>query len=117
MADFGLATQVKEVVKNNEYSTQMLTIAYAAPERINSEDYGEPYDLWSIGCILYELCLLKKPFERNMSKILNVDYDRKAMDNINPFFKLLIEEVLIFEQEERLDINEFCELLNTNDIN
>lgn len=65
----------------------MLTIAYAAPERINALDYGEPYDLWSIACILYELCFLEKPFDRNMSKILNVDYDRNGMDNINPFFK------------------------------
>ena len=111
VGDFGLATHVSEVVKNNQYSTQMLTLDYASPERVNGQDYGKPYDMWSIGVVLHMLALFRTPFGRNMSKIFRVDYDRSALDDINPLFKKLILGVLKFDPKARLDINEFYDML------
>ena len=34
-----------------------------APEIINGEHYSDKSDVWTIGVILYELAMLKKPFE------------------------------------------------------
>jgi NIMA (never in mitosis gene a)-related kinase len=34
-----------------------------APEACQSEPYTSKSDVWALGCILYELCTLKKPFE------------------------------------------------------
>jgi len=116
LADFGLATQVKTVVKNNINSTQLLTISYCAPERVNGLDYGEPYDLWAIGCTLYELSTGDKAFKRDLRKINSVDYDKEAMKDINPLFKELIEGVLVYQPQKRLTINQFCDKLDKVDM-
>ena len=44
-----------------------------APEIWRREKYGEKADIWSIGCILYELALLKKPFDGKNFK--HVEYN------------------------------------------
>lgn len=33
-----------------------------SPEVIKGEKYGEKADIWAIGCALYEMVMLKKPF-------------------------------------------------------
>ena len=52
--------------------TKSETPGYMAPERIiNSKDISYSYssDFFSLGVILYELTMLKKPFRRNIDKI------------------------------------------------
>lgn len=34
-----------------------------SPELCQSKPYTYTSDVWALGCILYELCTLKKPFE------------------------------------------------------
>ncbi|KAA6386674.1 MAG: putative protein kinase domain protein [Streblomastix strix] len=36
---------------------------YLAPEIWDKKSYGTKADVWSLGCVLYELCTLKRPFE------------------------------------------------------
>ena len=38
------------------------TILYMAPEVLNGEAYNHKADMWSLGCILYELVTLKPAF-------------------------------------------------------
>ncbi len=43
---------------------------YVSPELVQEERYSYKSDVWSIGCILYELCYLKRAFDGvNMVKI------------------------------------------------
>ena len=42
--------------------TQIGTPYYASPEIWMDKSYNYKSDIWSIGCILYELCMLKPPF-------------------------------------------------------
>ena len=42
--------------------TQTGTPSYASPEVWNNEMYTLQSDIWSLGCILYELLTLKLPF-------------------------------------------------------
>ena len=42
-------------------STAIGTPAYMAPEVVGKRAYGLPADVWSAGCVLYELCTLTSP--------------------------------------------------------
>ena len=67
IADFGLARQVGE---NSMAETYVGSPYYMAPEvlmkDINAEQfagYNEKADIWSVGCIVYELITGHVPFE------------------------------------------------------
>ncbi len=69
IGDFGIA-----VDKGSEYSSKQLlgTPLYMAPELFKEKGYySESVDLWSLGCILYELIYLK-PLKNgeNITKIV-----------------------------------------------
>ena len=51
---------------------------YLSPEVFENKPYGYKSDIWAIGCILYELCTLKKAFDAKnivnlMEKIIQED--------------------------------------------
>ena len=54
MADFGLSRMFDVPLKS--YSHEIVTLWYRAPEvLLGSKDYGPAIDMWSVGCIFYEL--------------------------------------------------------------
>ncbi|XP_060947800.1 serine/threonine-protein kinase Nek2 [Limanda limanda] len=60
LGDFGLAR-----ILNHDTSfakTFVGTPYYMSPEQINQLSYNEKSDIWSLGCLLYELCALSPPF-------------------------------------------------------
>jgi len=73
LGDFG----VSEVLQNSfDGSLDMLgTPLYMSPEMIKGENlYSFPTDVWSLGCILYEMCSLKKAYivdDGNAMKLLS----------------------------------------------
>ena len=54
---------VSKVVKEKVLMTQTGTPYYASPEVWNDKPYSYKSDLWSIGCVIYELCALRPPFK------------------------------------------------------
>eukprot|EP01031_Cornospumella_fuschlensis_P025836 gene25836-31202_t len=61
MADFGLA---KELSSESKLAmTNVGTPFYMAPEIVNEKSYDEKSDIWSLGCLLYELASLRPPFD------------------------------------------------------
>ncbi|CAI2364864.1 unnamed protein product [Moneuplotes crassus] len=44
---------------------QVSTPYYFSPELCRGEKYTDKCDIWALGCILYEMCYLKRPFEGN----------------------------------------------------
>ncbi|XP_031793186.1 serine/threonine-protein kinase Nek2 isoform X2 [Sarcophilus harrisii] len=60
LGDFGLAR-----ILNHDTSfakTFVGTPYYMSPEQMNRMSYNEKSDIWSLGCLLYELCALTPPF-------------------------------------------------------
>jgi len=53
---------VSKIVKMGMCSTQTGTPYYASPEVWGDKPYDYKSDIWSVGCIMYELCALRPPF-------------------------------------------------------
>ena len=68
LGDFGIA----RVLKNTQElaSTAIGTPYYLSPEICENKPYNNKSDVWSLGCILYELCTLKHAFEAGNMKSL-----------------------------------------------
>ena len=56
---------VSKVAKKGLLYTQTGTPYYASPEVWRDQPYGTKSDIWSLGCVLYEMCALKPPFRAN----------------------------------------------------
>jgi len=54
---------VSKKLKGGMLRTQAGTPYYASPEVWSGRPYNYKSDIWSLGCILYELCTLKQPFK------------------------------------------------------
>ena len=54
--------KVSKVAKRGLLYTQTGTPYYASPEVWRDEPYDTKSDIWSFGCIIYEMCRLKPPF-------------------------------------------------------
>ena len=59
IGDMNVSKVIKNSILNN---TQTGTPYYASPEIWNDKPYNFKTDIWSLGCILYEICTLKPPF-------------------------------------------------------
>lgn len=61
VGDFGLA---KELGAESQFAyTNVGTPYYMSPELINEKRYNEKSDIWALGCLIYEMCALRPPFE------------------------------------------------------
>lgn len=52
-----------------EVFSKVGTPLYMSPELLRGEGYEMKSDIWSMGCILYELCELSSPFRKEKEKI------------------------------------------------
>jgi NIMA (never in mitosis gene a)-related kinase len=60
IGDFGVARALDGT--HDLCQTVIGTPYYLSPEVWSNEPYNSQTDIWSLGCILYELCALKRPF-------------------------------------------------------
>ncbi|XP_037095796.1 serine/threonine-protein kinase Nek5 isoform X2 [Syngnathus acus] len=63
LGDFGIARMLTHTLELAR--TCVGTPHYLSPEICESRPYNNKTDIWSLGCVLYELCTLKHPFEGN----------------------------------------------------
>ncbi|KDR69178.1 hypothetical protein GALMADRAFT_104121 [Galerina marginata CBS 339.88] len=59
LGDFGLSKALAQASFANTY---VGTPYYMSPELIQEKAYDSKSDIWSLGCLIYELCALKPPF-------------------------------------------------------
>lgn len=72
---------VAKIAKKGLLYTQTGTPYYASPEVWKDKPYDSKSDVWSLGCILYEMAALKPPFradtmENLYKRVIKGDYDR-----------------------------------------
>eukprot|EP00929_Paragymnodinium_shiwhaense_P051824 TRINITY_DN26017_c0_g3_i3.p1 TRINITY_DN26017_c0_g3~~TRINITY_DN26017_c0_g3_i3.p1 ORF type:complete len:276 (-),score=55.41 TRINITY_DN26017_c0_g3_i3:214-1041(-) len=57
LGDFGLCKHARtQRADGTATLSHAGTDCYMAPEMLSSSKYGKPADMWSLGCVLYELC-------------------------------------------------------------
>jgi len=56
---------VSKVAKKGMMHTQTGTPYYASPEVWKDKPYDHKSDIWSLGCVLYEMITLLPPFRAN----------------------------------------------------
>lgn len=61
---------VSKIAKNRLLYTQTGTPYYASPEVWRDQPYDHKSDIWSLGCLIYEMIALKPPFlGKNMQEL------------------------------------------------
>lgn len=80
-----------------------------APELFNGSNYNSKVDIWSLGCVLYEMISLKKPFESTNYYSLTIKIIRGKYPalppNTRPEFVKLINSMLQINPSNRASIN------------
>lgn len=112
MGDFGISKILKS--KNDFTSTSVGTPYYYSPELCTSSVYSFKTDIWMLGCLLYELCALDRPFPGNsypeiINGILNEE-PKPIPKHYSHFIKTLIPWLLTKDQFKRPDINQVMNL-------
>jgi NIMA (never in mitosis gene a)-related kinase len=70
LGDFGLSRVLNQHSQNDFASTYVGTPFYMSPELVNEIAYDTKSDIWSLGCVVYELCALQPPFQANSQQAL-----------------------------------------------
>lgn len=105
LGDFGLS----RVLQAHDFaSTYVGTPFYMSPELCSSERYSAKSDIWSLGCIAYELCAQEPPFNGRNHPELILNIKNGAMRELPNFYskelKDLIKRCLRVSQDDRPDV-------------
>ena len=102
---------VSKVIKEKVLHTQTGTPYYASPEVWNDAPYSYKSDLWSIGCVIYELCALRPPFQGKDLDELYENVCRGQPERINKAYSdelwKMILMLLQVDVDKRVDCNKF----------
>lgn len=121
--DFGIANVVPDYTVNVHRDSKIGTVSYMAPEAVREQktssgkDFkiGKPADIWSCGCIIYEMVYGQTPlcqYGRQQlaaleSQALHIDFPRTARKRRVPKGLLeLLQGCLYREPHKRLTIQE-----------
>ena len=121
---------VSKIVKKGLSYTQTGTPYYASPEVWRDMPYDSKSDIWSLGCVLYEMCALVPPFRADdmqglYKKVIKGKYPRipdhfsqematviKFMLQISPSYRPSCDQILALPIVEALSKKFFPEERN-----
>jgi len=107
IADFGISKYNDQPLTND-----LGTNRYAAPELLDNKPYDEKADLWSLGCIIQDLCSSEFP---SIISLYNVE--SKINQKYNEKLQELINELKVLEPEKRIDLNKVVTKINNLELN
>ncbi|NWI88466.1 NEK2 kinase, partial [Pitta sordida] len=102
LGDFGLARILHH--DTSFAKTFVGTPYYMSPEQVNHTSYNEKSDIWSLGCLLYELCALLPPFTAYNQKELTEKIREGKFRRIPYRYSEELNELL----KEMLNVKDYC---------
>ncbi|KFU90145.1 Serine/threonine-protein kinase Nek5 [Chaetura pelagica] len=107
LGDFGIARQLNSTMEFAH--TCVGTPYYLSPEICENRPYNNKTDIWSLGCVLYELCALKHPFEGSSLHQLVMKICRGRFHPVSPKYsydlRILICQLFKVSPRDRPSIN------------
>ena len=101
---------VSKIAQVGFAQTQTGTPYYCAPEIWRERPYTDKCDIWSVGCILYEICALRPPFRGTSLKDLCANVERGKYIEIPNMYsqdlKDVIRRMLVVNERERPSIDQ-----------
>lgn len=114
LGDFGLA---KLLNVEKEFATTCVgTPYYMSPEVLDDAPYSPLCDIWSLGCVIYELCTLHPPFQANT----HLQLQKKIQTGIYPEIpahysdnlRIIIKQCLQVDPSQRVSTFELLQDIN-----
>ncbi|XP_066562493.1 serine/threonine-protein kinase Nek5 isoform X3 [Amia ocellicauda] len=107
LGDFGIARMLNNTMELAR--TCVGTPYYLSPEICENRPYNNKTDVWSLGCVLYELCTLKHPFEGSNLRQLVVKICRGHYNPVAPRYsydlRLLVCQLFKVSPRDRPSVN------------
>lgn len=105
---------VSKVAKKGMLRTQTGTPYYACPEVWKDMPYDHRSDIWSLGCVLYEMITLQPPFRATTmkglyTKVISGKYDPIPSHHTNDL-KNMIKSLLQVKSSERPDCDKILSM-------
>ena len=104
---------VSKLSKNSFAQTKTGTPYYLGPEVWEDKPYDYKCDIWSIGCIIYELCCLVPPFRATslgeLYRVIKKGYYMPIPNKYSDDLKTLISWMLITDPNKRKSAKEIIE--------
>jgi serine/threonine protein kinase len=90
------------------------TPLYMSPEVIRNDGYDFKSDVWSLGCVFYELITFKSPFRTDekislfdlFNKINKGDYPKITDEKYSNLIKDLVDQMMKVNPEERISLED-----------
>ena len=101
IGDFGIA---KILNSTSSYAHTFIgTPYYISPELCKDQPYNDKSDVWSLGCVLYELCTLNHPFEGGTQVEIYEKIMTQKFKAISPEYSLELKKMvdLLLEKDEK----------------
>ena len=91
IGDLGVA---KKLNQTNFAKTFIGTPYYLSPELCSEKPYNDKSDIWAMGCILYELCTYKHPFNAKSQGALILKILNSTPENINQYYSRDLQKMI-----------------------
>jgi len=100
--DFGISKVAREEVKSSTEHT-LGSVHYISPEQAQGQSTDEKSDIYSLGCVLYEMLTGQKPFDSDNPVAVALMHSKNVAPvptSINPEIPIGLEQVIIKAMEK-----------------
>ena len=112
LGDFGISKQL-EATEDLAY-TYVGTPVYMSPQNQYHRPYSSKSDVWALGCILYEMCCLRRPFvavdKRRLKELVVKKKPQLISDFYSKELRDLIRDMLRLSEDKRPSITEIIQM-------